>query len=65
MKYAYVFIAFDNASLVDGPSAVVYDGYESNQNKVNYTYYLSYYDANKGVSPDEVAYNSNNVPAKC
>jgi len=30
MKYAYVFIAFDNASLVDGPSAVVYDGYESN-----------------------------------
>lgn len=29
MKYAYVFVSFDNASLVEGPSAVSYDGYES------------------------------------
>lgn len=29
MKYAYVFVSFDNASLIEGPSAVCYDGYES------------------------------------
>lgn len=29
MKYAYINVCLDSSSLVDGPSDVVYDGYDS------------------------------------
>ena len=65
MKYAYVLFTFDNNSLIDGPSSVCYDGYDSNENKVNYSYRLSYYDSNNGVNPNETVYNASTVPPKC
>lgn len=44
MKYSYIRINFDNSSLTDGANEVAYDGYNSNINKVNYSYRLMYYD---------------------
>lgn len=65
MKYAYVHVNFDNNGLIDGPSSVKYDGYDSKTNKVNYEYYLSYYNLNKGVTPESKDYQSSAVPEKC